>query len=245
MLSSPRKNDLTPLFKEVRVFKVRLHTTWSELGVLRGLVQRIAPGDAPFTGLNLSRLYTILTETLTRKTSQDLDVPFCQGQISAQGILHLRKLNLGRILGNEFWTPEFWTRILGSNFLTLLFPAKEPPLKVRPREVRLLKFTSQNSTQKSGQIIHIAPLQGSFGWLSVGLRKRNLAKTKRHLGMCCCSESWPASVSCAWQTCSLRKQMRKNVLGNLSAFRWRKHKRKKKKKNPKIFIPWISESSPP
>ena len=34
---------------------------------------------------------------------------------------------LGRILGNEFWTPEFWTRILGSNFFTLFFPAKEAP----------------------------------------------------------------------------------------------------------------------
>ena len=30
-----------------------------------------------------------------------------EGQISAQGILHLR--NPGRILGNEFWTPEYWT----------------------------------------------------------------------------------------------------------------------------------------
>ena len=31
----------------------------------------------------------------------------------------------GRILGNEFWTPEFWTRILGSNFLILFFLAEE------------------------------------------------------------------------------------------------------------------------
>ena len=39
----------------------------------------------------------------------------------------------GRILGNEFWTPEFWTRILGSNFLTLFFPAKEEaPRKIHP-----------------------------------------------------------------------------------------------------------------
>ena len=32
-----------------------------------------------------------------------------------------------RILLNEFWTPEFRTRILGSNFLVLFFPGKEAP----------------------------------------------------------------------------------------------------------------------
>ena len=47
-----------------------------------------------------------------------------------------------RILGNEFWTPECRTRILGSNFLSLFFSS------------------FQNSTQKSGKNIHIAPLQG-------------------------------------------------------------------------------------
>ena len=67
---------------------------------------------------------------------------------------------LGRILGNEFWTPEFWTRILGSNFFILVFPAKEAPRKIHPQEIRLPKFTFQNSTQKSCQKTHIAPLQG-------------------------------------------------------------------------------------
>ena len=28
---------------------------------------------------------------------------------------------------NKFWTPEFRTRILGSNFLGLFFPGKEAP----------------------------------------------------------------------------------------------------------------------
>ena len=65
-----------------------------------------------------------------------------------------------RILGNEFWAPEFWTRIPGSNFLSLFFPAKEAPRKIHPQEIHLSKFTFQNSTQKSGQKIHIAPLQG-------------------------------------------------------------------------------------
>ena len=66
----------------------------------------------------------------------------------------------GRILGNEFRTPEFWTRILGSNFLTLFFPPKEPRSKIHPREIHLPKITFQNSTQKSGEKIHIAPPQG-------------------------------------------------------------------------------------
>ena len=66
----------------------------------------------------------------------------------------------GRILGNEFWTPEFWTRILGSNFLILAFPSKVAPCKIHPREIHLPKFTFQNSTRKSGQKNHIAPLQG-------------------------------------------------------------------------------------
>ena len=66
----------------------------------------------------------------------------------------------GRILRNEFWTPEFWTRILGSNFLILVFPAKEAPLKIHPPEIHLPKFTFRNSTQKYAKNIHIAPLQG-------------------------------------------------------------------------------------
>ena len=52
-------------------------------------------------------------------------------------------------MGNEFWTPEFWTRILESNFVTLLFPAKEAR-------------TSKNSPQNSDRKIHIALLQGHF-----------------------------------------------------------------------------------
>ena len=49
----------------------------------------------------------------------------------------------GQILGNKFWMPEFWTRILGSNFLILLFQQRRPPEKFT-----LKKFTSQNSPSK-------------------------------------------------------------------------------------------------
>ena len=55
-----------------------------------------------------------------------------------------------RILGNEFWAPEFWTRIPGSDFLTLFFPAKEPPLKNSP---------SRNSPPK----IHLPKFNPEFG----------------------------------------------------------------------------------
>ena len=83
-----------------------------------------------------------------------------QGQISAQGILHLRNPNLGsnsgkRILGARILDPNSWVE-----FLSLSFPAKEAPRKIHPQEIHLSKFTFRNSTQKSGQKIHIAPLQG-------------------------------------------------------------------------------------
>ena len=41
--------------------------------------------------------------------------------------------------GVEFWdtnflSPEFWGRILGSNFLVLCFPIKRAPSKIHPQE---------------------------------------------------------------------------------------------------------------
>ena len=63
----------------------------------------------------------------------------------------------GRILGNEFRTPEFWTRILGSKILSSFFQ-QEGPQKNSPSRKSPPKFTFQNSTQKSGVENHIAPL---------------------------------------------------------------------------------------
>ena len=54
-----------------------------------------------------------------------------------------------RILGNEFWAPEFWTRIPGSNFLSLLFPAKEAPRKIHPQEIHLSKFNPEIGPKNS------------------------------------------------------------------------------------------------
>ena len=66
---------------------------------------------------------------------------FCQGQISAQGIWHLRNPNLGPDSGKRILDTRILdTRILGSNFLVLfLFQQKRPPEKFT-----LEKFTSQN-----------------------------------------------------------------------------------------------------
>ena len=85
----------------------------------------------------------------------------CQGQISAQGILHLRNPNLGpnsakRILDARISDPKFLGRIFWSYF----FQEKRPPEKFTVE-----KFTSQNSPSKiqprnRAKKIHIAPLQG-------------------------------------------------------------------------------------
>ena len=60
----------------------------------------------------------------------------------------------GRILGNEFWTPEFWTRILGLIFV-------DSASLRGPEKFTLEKFTSQNSSFKlqprnRGKNAHIA-----------------------------------------------------------------------------------------
>ena len=75
----------------------------------------------------------------------------------------------GRILGCEFLSPEFWSRILGSNFLVLCFPTKRAPSKIHPQEIHRPKFTSKNSPQNSGWKIHIALLQGHFADTAIRL----------------------------------------------------------------------------
>ena len=87
-----------------------------------------------YEGANLDVLNTVL----------DLrHFSLSQGQVSAEGILHLVNPNSGmRILGCEFLGPEFWGRILGSHF-SRRFLIKEPPQKFI-----LKKFTAQNSHQK-------------------------------------------------------------------------------------------------
>ena len=68
----------------------------------------------------------------------------------------------GSSSGMRIFEPEFWGRILGSNFLVLCFPRKRAPSKIHPREIHRPKFMSINSLQNSGWKIHIALLQGHF-----------------------------------------------------------------------------------
>ena len=86
------------------------------------------------------------------------EFPFVRDKFLRRGFCTSETRIRARILLNEFWTPELWTRILGSNLLVLF--SRKGPLKTHCREIHLPKFTFQNSTQKSGQKIHIAPLQG-------------------------------------------------------------------------------------
>ena len=84
----------------------------------------------------------------------------CQGQVSAEGILHLVKPNLGSNSGVRIFAPRIWGRILGSNFWALCFPIKRALSKIHPQEIHRPKFTSKNSPQNSGRKIHIALPQG-------------------------------------------------------------------------------------
>ena len=74
---------------------------------------------------------------------------FHQGQISAQGILHLRNPNSGKQILDA---PEFWTQILanGSIFRILFLSSKRGPQN-KFTLTHLPKFTFQSSTQKSGK----------------------------------------------------------------------------------------------
>ena len=71
-----------------------------------------------------------------------------------RGILHLRNPIRGRILGNESWTPEFWTRILGSSFFDPVFfqqmsPQKNSPSRNSPPKIHLQKFNPEIGPKKS------------------------------------------------------------------------------------------------
>ena len=59
----------------------------------------------------------------------------------------------------EFWTPEFWTRILGSNFL-ILFSSKRDPLKNSPSrnsplQIHLPKFNPEIWKKKKLFTLHL------------------------------------------------------------------------------------------
>ena len=79
----------------------------------------------------------------------DTVIQACQGQVSAEGILHLFNPNLGSNFGKcEFLSPEFWGRILGCEFLGPMFSNKKSPLKNSPSrnsppKIHIKKFTPE------------------------------------------------------------------------------------------------------
>ena len=130
-----------------------------------------------------------------------------QGRKSAQGISRLWNPNVGPNSGK--WILD--ARILDPNCLTLFFvPAKEAPWKIHPRETHLPEFTFQNSTQKSGQKIHIAPLQGHLWWHFFGEFVCNVVRAR--------SQFWESARNSVWGP---EKKNQKNSRGL-----WRSRRRK-------------------
>ena len=85
----------------------------------------------------------------------------------------------GRILGNEFWTPEHWTRILGSNVFFDFFSSKRGPLKNSPSRNSPPKIHLPKFNPEIGQKNHIAPLQGQLADQTA----RNYHETRRPLAL--------------------------------------------------------------
>ena len=65
----------------------------------------------------------------------------------------------------EFWETNFGRPNFGPEFRGRIFWLCFSPAKEAPSKIHLQKFTFQNSTQTSGQKIHIAPLQGHLAAL--------------------------------------------------------------------------------
>ena len=66
----------------------------------------------------------------------------------------------GRIPGKRILDARILDPNSGVEFFGSIFSSKKRPPEKFTQEIHLPKFTSKNSTQKSGQKIHIAPLQG-------------------------------------------------------------------------------------
>ena len=121
----------------------------------------------------------------TKRAQYRFKIPFRKNELIRDKFLHRGFCASGtriwgRILGNKFLTPEFWTRIHGSFFF---FPEKEAPRDIHPWEIHLPKFTFQNSTQKSGQKIHIARCRAIswFGWGTHWILRQNLVSYAKNL----------------------------------------------------------------
>ena len=80
--------------------------------------------------------------------SPEIFEPLFQGQISAQGILHLRNPNLGpnsgkRILDARILDPNSWVEFLDSVFSSKRGPLKNSPSRNSPPKIHVSKFSEK------------------------------------------------------------------------------------------------------
>ena len=80
--------------------------------------------------------------------------PIYQGQISAQGILHLRNPNLGpnsakRILDARISDPNSWVEFFGPIFSRKRGPLKNSPSRNAPPKIHLPKFNPETGPKNS------------------------------------------------------------------------------------------------
>ena len=78
----------------------------------------------------------------------------CEGQISAQGILHLRNPNLDpnsgkRILGARILDPNSWVEFFESVFSSKRGPQKNSPSRNSPLKIHLPKFNPEIGPKNS------------------------------------------------------------------------------------------------
>ena len=111
----------------------------------RPLSQRLRKGPHPHT-------FT-LTETMPRFTKGGSCPYQVRDTFLHRGFCTSETRIWARILGNEFWAPEFWTRIPGSNFLSLFFsskrgPQKNSPSRNSPLKIHLPEFNPRKSSRK-------------------------------------------------------------------------------------------------
>ena len=100
--------------------------------------------------LPLPFFFQFVLPFVTAKTSRNLICHDCQGQVSAEGILHLVNPNLGSNSGMRIFEP----RILGPNsgveFFGPVFSNKKSPLKNSPSRNSPPKIHIKKFTQNSG-----------------------------------------------------------------------------------------------
>ena len=117
-------------------------SVFSHWVTLAGTLPRMSSRERTDCGMDIDSC--LMPKSPESEIQAKLFADMSQGQISAQGILHLRNPNLGpnsakRILDARISDPNSWVEFFGPIF----FQEKRPPEKFTVE-----KFTSQNSPSK-------------------------------------------------------------------------------------------------